>query len=76
MGQIRRRWPGVEIWLRGDCGGQRQLLCAAVFILLSQAWMAVVSALTPLQQEAFKLLGVKSHPARPAELLAAGGPET
>ncbi len=38
--------------------------------------MAVVSALTPLQQEAFKLLGVKSHPARPAELLAAGGPET
>ena len=38
--------------------------------------VAVMSAQTPLQQRAFKLLGVKAHPAPAAELLAAGVAQT
>ena len=38
--------------------------------------VAAMSAQTPLQQRAFKLLGVKPHPAPPAELLAAGATQT
>jgi hypothetical protein len=38
--------------------------------------VAVVSALTPLQQRAFQLLGVKPHPAPAAEQLTAGAAQT
>ena len=38
--------------------------------------VGVVSALTPLQKRAFQLLGIKPHPAPPAELLAAEQTET
>ena len=38
--------------------------------------VAVVSAQTPLQTRAFKLLGIRPHPAPPAERLTAEDAET